>query len=439
MFVQSIKRDLRSAPWNVRKTALDVRHISNSTGDPEVLRLGLEWLKICQNHHSSCKAAVEQIEQKNYFPKRLLDVGTLHSEKIWLIVTDFEAPRPEEGYATLSHCWGKIPSFIRLTTDNLPALNIAVNPQDLPRSFHDAVVSCRRLGVRYLWIDSLCILQCGPGAEEDWHRHVGEMHVIYANCVLNIGIAHASNPEQGAFVDRNAASITTTFVYMHAWKTFHHNWGKIGIRSKVRDPSRFAPLVSSCSITTCYRDTRARPRLLPLLRRLLYTAETCLVTVFAEERDYYSALKEQPLSRRGWVFQERLMAPRTLIFGSDRIYWRCHERMLNEYLPYGLPQSGETLDKHGVDPFSLPGLIPGPEFRTKQDLSDIHGQWYELVQYYSQTDLTFPEKDKLAAIAAIGGHFGRLLPGRYCAGRFESDLHFGSQWIEFGGQGLRPG
>jgi len=75
--------------------------------------------------------------------------------------------------------------------------------------FRDAIVVCRHLKIRYLWIDSLRILQSGPGAEADWQRHVSEMHVIYANCVLTISITHASHPEQGAFVDRDVSFLDT--------------------------------------------------------------------------------------------------------------------------------------------------------------------------------------------------------------------------------------
>jgi len=51
------------------------------------------------------------------------------------------------------------------------------------------------------------------------------------------------------------------------------------------------------------------------------------------------------------------------------------------------------------------------------------------VGYYSSTDLTYPEKDKLAAMAAVVRSFDRVLPGRYLAGIFDSDLHNALLWI----------
>jgi hypothetical protein len=411
-FVQDVKRDLEAEPWNAREDAFGTRHIPKSTGDPEVLKLGLAWLDNCQNHHSVCQA-VERIRPKNYFPRRLLDVGTLHSNQIRLVNTNLETPSQEEQYATLSHCWGKDPAFLRLTTENLPQLNSMITPQSLPQSFMDAVVSCRHLKIRYLWIDSLCILQSGPGAEEDWQRHVNEMHTIYANCTLNIGIAHASSPGHGAFIERNASFIQTTFVCMPT-------------RKKFLDPLRGYCMFHHKAHVSDVEETRSEDDAEPAVDPdfLCTETETCVVTIFAEFYDYSSFVTRQALWKRGWVFQERLMAPRMLLFGSDRIYWRCQKRNENEYLPHGLQQSGEMFDQHGKSSFTLPDVSHSYELST-ENLPNIYDHWYGLVDEYSNTDLTYPEKDKLVAMAAIARHFDRLLPGRYCAGIFESDLHFG--------------
>jgi hypothetical protein len=411
-FVQGVKRDLKAEPWNVREDAFGMRHIPNSTGDSEVMKLGLEWLDTCRNHHSSCQA-VERGRPKDYFPRRLLDVGTLHSNQIRLVTTNLETPSQEEQYGTLSHCWGKDPSFFRLTTENLPQLSNTITPQSLPQSFMDAIVSCRRLKIRYLWIDSLCILQSGPGAEQDWQRHVNEMHTIYANCTLNIGIAHASSPEHGAFVERDASFIQTTFVCMPTKKRF------LDLPSSYRKDH-------ASDVEETGSEDEAESFVDPDF--LCTQIETCLVTIFAEYYDYSSFVTRQPLWERGWVFQEQLMAPRMLLFGSDRIYWRCRERNMNEYLPHGLPQSGEMFDPHVISPFTLPD-VPRLDELSTEELSDIYDHWYVLVDWYSMTELTYPEKDKLVAMAAIARHFDRLLPGRYCAGIFESDLHFGLLWM----------
>jgi hypothetical protein len=106
-FVQGVERDLEVEPWNVREDAFGTRHIPKGTGDPEVLKLGLEWLDTCRNYHPLCQA-VERARPKDYFPRRLLDVGTLHSNQIRLVTTNLETLNQEEQYATLSHAGARI-------------------------------------------------------------------------------------------------------------------------------------------------------------------------------------------------------------------------------------------------------------------------------------------------------------------------------------------
>ena len=55
--------------------------------------------------------------------------------------------------------------------------------KDLPLAFQHAVGITKRLGINYLWIDSLCILQSGKGSSEDWRKHLTEMRLVYSNCL----------------------------------------------------------------------------------------------------------------------------------------------------------------------------------------------------------------------------------------------------------------
>ncbi|KAH6676640.1 hypothetical protein B0J14DRAFT_477278, partial [Halenospora varia] len=73
----------------------------------------------------------------------------------------------------------------------------------LPSSFHDGISGCRRLHIKYLWIDSLCIFQSVDGSDKDWLHHATEMELIYMNCALNLTIVHASSSHDGTFVERN--------------------------------------------------------------------------------------------------------------------------------------------------------------------------------------------------------------------------------------------
>lgn len=77
--------------------------------------------------------------------------------------------------------------------------------ESLPHAFLDAIDFTRSLGVRYIWIDSLCILQ---DSRDDWQAEALQMHKIYRNCVCNIAATGSSDNGGGLFQDRNKAWVT---------------------------------------------------------------------------------------------------------------------------------------------------------------------------------------------------------------------------------------
>src|SRR2546421_28580 len=85
-------------------------------------------------------------------------------------------------YATLSHCWGEHLPLVT-TKDNLLERQRGIYWSDLPRSFQDAIVTTAEQGLRYLWIDSLCIVQ---DDQCDWDEHASSMAEIYAGSHFNI-------------------------------------------------------------------------------------------------------------------------------------------------------------------------------------------------------------------------------------------------------------
>lgn len=99
-----------------------------------------------------------------------------------------------------------------------------------------------------------------------------------------------------------------------------------------------------------------------------------LVTIFAGYFDFQSSIWDLPPLQRGWVIQERLMAPRTVYFGKDRIYWDFEEILSNEYLPWGLPGSGIEFDLYYLRRFSLPPIVSNdtPNQVTRDDTPILH-------------------------------------------------------------------
>jgi hypothetical protein len=95
----------------------------------------------------------------------------------------------------LSYCWGQA-DFIQLTGRSLEDLQRGVDVKRLPRVFREFIQVARDFGVRYVWIDSLCILQ---DSEEDWQTESGKMADIYNNSFVTVAATGARNPHDMLF------------------------------------------------------------------------------------------------------------------------------------------------------------------------------------------------------------------------------------------------
>ena len=103
---------------------------------------------------------------------------------------------------TLSHCWGTSRRLMA-TKETLKDLQGGVAVSSLPETFRDAIVITRRLGIRYLWIDYLCIIQDDP---QDWEREASKMADVYRNSYLTISAAASADSSSGCFPARTADS-----------------------------------------------------------------------------------------------------------------------------------------------------------------------------------------------------------------------------------------
>lgn len=96
-------------------------------------------------------------------------------------------------YITLSHCWGFL-KIISLCKDTYASFLEAIQLGMLSQTFRDTAELVRLLGYRYLWIDSLCILQDSP---EDWAYESSRMGEVYSQAILNIAATASSNGDGG--------------------------------------------------------------------------------------------------------------------------------------------------------------------------------------------------------------------------------------------------
>jgi len=103
-------------------------------------------------------------------------------------------------YCCLSHCCGGANDISRLTSTTPSELRETIKISGLPRPFQEAILITRQLGIKYLWVDCLCIIQ---DSEDDWVHESAMMGAVYENSYCTITASGAWNSYQGCFVSRN--------------------------------------------------------------------------------------------------------------------------------------------------------------------------------------------------------------------------------------------
>ena len=260
----------------------------------------------------------------------------------------------DPSYLTLSHCWGKTKVF-KLTSENLADMEIVIPEESLCQTFQDAIFITRSLGYEYLWIDLLCIIQ---DSIEDWRVESAKMSSVYGGSVLNLAAFGAKDGSEGCFFERDPDILPDIQRYIFL---IPHD----------PKPGRWFNCVD------------------PLI--------------------YKSSMQDCPLSSRGWAFQEKFLASRTLHFTKLQLYWECRMNTACEtyqdQLPFGANQ--EIMGKH---------------FQKKEGMT-----WPEVIGMYSGLQLTFPS-DRLVAISGVARWMHDKTGYEYVAGLWKEELHTQLLW-----------
>ena len=224
-----------------------------------------KWIDECtENHGSQCRK-----ETPRHLPTRLIDVGTSNSEP-----SLFFPPQGQLGnYVALSYCWGGKPQYV-LTTSQVTSKPVVFPLSSLPTTVRDAVIVCRHLEIKFLWVDALCIIQDSPDAE-DWTRESAIMDQIYGNAFITLAAAGAPDVWEGILTTANKFSSET------------------------------------CSIPLRVSDQeRSRSYLMP--------GSTATLRFYPYDID-----DKQPLAKRAWAFQEYAMSNRILSYQKEQLVWEC--------------------------------------------------------------------------------------------------------------------
>jgi Heterokaryon incompatibility protein (HET) len=165
------------------------RIVAHNSQSPGCLQFIQECLRNCCSLHKACCQPQDKI-----LPKRVLDIG-LDNSSMSLRITDHE----RANYAVLSYCWGKTDKMLRTTGSNLEKFESKIPWDDLPRTLQDAIVVVRQLGLRYIWIDCLCIIQ---DRISDWEVEASKMAAYFQNAHITIAATAAPHADFGIFAER---------------------------------------------------------------------------------------------------------------------------------------------------------------------------------------------------------------------------------------------
>lgn len=185
-----------------------------ATLHPNTLHRMRLWLEQCNTSHSECSHLSTRLVP---LPTRVLDLSALPDQKQMLGKHQnwrelfqgkncklFQTLNGQAGrYAALSYCWGAdLPS--KTTTINLQAHEIAIGFNTLPRTLQDAILIVRWLGIEYIWIDCLCILQ---DSKTDWEYESARMADVYSDAYLTVAASRAEQCGEGFLGLRTVPSL----------------------------------------------------------------------------------------------------------------------------------------------------------------------------------------------------------------------------------------
>ncbi|QPC68843.1 hypothetical protein HYE67_011074 [Fusarium culmorum] len=290
---------------------------------------------------------------------------------------------PSTRYSALTHRWGAVQPLMLLKArevafhDNIPFSSI-------PATFQDAIKLANDIGIEYVWIDSLCIIQ---DSKDDWQTEAARMSSVYSQSYVTIAATAAQDSAAG-LKDQN---------------------------SMLRYP---------CEITPSWTGFEDEIPSGPV--RIIIRSGFC------------DEVLSKPLFRRGWTFQEWILSPRTIHVARDQLWWTSATNMKSQG-----HAANETCEAYefDVDRDHVHTMTPGDLYSLANESTGTSSRvWHDLLQEYTSRDLTF-ESDRLVAfagIAALYQNFAKLPPGSYLAGLWRQVLLEDLLWSVLDGRKVLP-
>lgn len=323
-----------------------------------------QWLSHCDEKHKYCGGA-----SSRRLPTRVVDVGPAEgSANPRLYITRDEVAR----YVALSYCWGAAQTVVT-TEQTLEDYTVNIDVSTLSPSLRDAISITRALGLRYIWIDALCIIQQQPDLT-DFKAEALKMEQYYSNAYLTLIAGNAADSRDGFLNDRPPAAAEACGLDYFFWDITRSVWThKVG--------SVYACLPSSIDLG--------------------------------------------PIEKRAWTHQEAVLSHRKLSYGREQIWFECQAMLAYEDGSSLKVAVGQSSARDGA---TLPSLLTAardPDLARRQ--REMYRLWYRNLLYYTTRTMTNPD-DKFAALAGIADLVQKTVLSRYLFGLWEDDMVRGLLW-----------
>ena len=317
-----------------------------------------------------CTSTCHPDTPSSFMPTRLLDVGHEVSALPRLVLSSKIRQTRQTKYAALSYCWGSdedAQSQFKTEKASLTHRCAGLPKELMTPTTNDAIALARAIGLRYLWIDALCIIQ---DDKDDWLHESSQMNLVYRHAFVTLCSLNSVSCHESFLIRAPVLNIP--------------------FQSTIRESTNGSYLI------------RLRPRSGDNLDRRMYMLDAAL----------------SKWDKRCWTFQEKEMSTRLLLFGSLRMHFTCARSRWSEGDEAPSDRSESTVGVSEMITRSKDRRIPSME---------MYQYWYWLVFQYGHRSVTY-DKDRLPAIAGLARMIGEALQDRYLAGLWKGDLHHGLTW-----------
>ncbi|KAI1045008.1 hypothetical protein LB505_013343 [Fusarium chuoi] len=427
---------------------------SNVTGSEASFEWARDIVEKCEREHHNCRNRFIRSTSKRYLPKRLIDVQAREKGVIQLVLSKTLRSDTVVQYAALSHCWGTTVKS-ELRKDNEETMK-TILIESLDPNFRDAVDITYKMGIKYPWIDSLCIMQ----RTQEWEEESGDMGLVYARAKVVISATASKNSEGGCYKPKDLSPYDCVLC---------SNWtSSLVVRSSIRYADLvllFGEKVDRSFLATrawTFQERFLASRILHFCSGLMMFECNTLTTSECHREEEYPL--DTQFSQNGTLNAPTVPNPgreppkqlcsRTIVrhAGSStrpvtrpakntvKKRWYAnpeHKLWANKKRRYDAQMSSIRTNAAGLSirgAFSFLWSFRGQDMKEK---AEFHLRWYEMVTSYSVRNLT-NDNDKMMAIAGVAYFIQQSTGFKYAAGLWEDTLPFNLLWVVDSGAKRRP-